>query len=163
MAILSNPKFRFRAALAIFSCISLTGTYLYNKSQNISLGGKLLNIASVKQINLLNANQQEASKDRTAQKLLTSLPKKNNQRFAHHSTAAKPYPVVDELLRYKFSLNGNKIFQTAKLPGSKVSFNQSDLLEVQFFFNLKFLSGTRRSRSLKIEPEAAKVDPSSSI
>ncbi|MCJ8282563.1 MAG: hypothetical protein MJK14_22745 [Rivularia sp. ALOHA_DT_140] len=130
MGILSNSKFRFTAALAIFSCISLTGTYLYNKSQNISLGRKLPNIASVKRINLLNVNQQEASENTTSQKLLTSIPRSNNQKFAHHSTKAKPYPVLDELLRYKFSLNGNKIFQTAKLPGSKVSFNQSDLLEV---------------------------------
>ncbi|BBD57425.1 hypothetical protein NIES2109_01910 [Nostoc sp. HK-01] len=38
------------------------------------------------------------------------------------------YPVIDEWKNYKFSINGNQILSTAKLPTSKINFNQSDLL-----------------------------------
>lgn len=39
------------------------------------------------------------------------------------------YKVIDELKKYKFSINGNRIFSSATLPNTnKISFNQSDLL-----------------------------------
>ncbi|MBD2300232.1 hypothetical protein [Nostoc sp. FACHB-190] len=38
------------------------------------------------------------------------------------------YPVIDEWKNYKFSINGNQILSTTKLPTSKVNFNQTDLL-----------------------------------
>jgi len=38
------------------------------------------------------------------------------------------YPVIDEWKNYKFSVNGNQILSTSKLPTNKVNFNQSDLL-----------------------------------
>jgi hypothetical protein len=42
---------------------------------------------------------------------------------------AQAYRVIDELKKYQYSINGNKLFSPAKLPNSnKVSFNQSDLL-----------------------------------
>ncbi|AFY40799.1 hypothetical protein [Nostoc sp. PCC 7107] len=38
------------------------------------------------------------------------------------------YPVIDEWKNYKFSINGNQILSSTKLPASKVNFNQPDLL-----------------------------------
>ncbi|MBU7585044.1 MAG: hypothetical protein KAF91_19405 [Nostoc sp. TH1S01] len=38
------------------------------------------------------------------------------------------YPVIDEWKNYKFSINGNQILSSTKLPTRKVNFNQSDLL-----------------------------------
>ena len=42
---------------------------------------------------------------------------------------SQAYRVIDELKKYKFSINGNQLFSPAKLPSTnKVTFNQSDLL-----------------------------------
>ncbi|MEL6165710.1 MAG: hypothetical protein AAFR37_18810 [Cyanobacteria bacterium J06628_3] len=42
---------------------------------------------------------------------------------------SQTYRVIDELKRYQYTINGNKLFNGAKLPNSnKVSFNQKDLL-----------------------------------
>ncbi|MBD2163031.1 hypothetical protein H6G04_01315 [Calothrix membranacea FACHB-236] len=51
----------------------------------------------------------------------------SGQTFA---SASKKYDVVDEFKKYKFSINSNQIFAATKLPKSKISFNQKDLLTV---------------------------------
>jgi hypothetical protein len=40
------------------------------------------------------------------------------------------YRAIDELQKYQFSVKGSQVFSTEKLPGSKVNFNQKDLLTV---------------------------------
>ena len=124
MGILSNQKFRLTISLATLSCVSVASIYLYNKNQNINLqhnpihqqnlfGNQSINLHS---FNPLRTEKQNQSKNLPDIKKLVSAP--------------KSYPVIDELLRYKFNINGNKVFQTGKLPSSKVNFNQSDLLTV---------------------------------
>ncbi|WP_088241799.1 hypothetical protein [Calothrix rhizosoleniae] len=124
MGIISNQKFRLTISLATLSCMGVASIYLYNKNQNISLQHNPIhqqNILSNQPINLhllsqLRTDNQNQSKNLPDIKKLVSAP--------------KSYPVIDELLRYKFNINGSKVFQTGKLPKSKVNFNQSDLLVV---------------------------------
>jgi len=40
------------------------------------------------------------------------------------------YQVIDEMQKYKFSIEGQQVFNTGKLPRTKVNFNQKDLLKV---------------------------------
>ena len=44
--------------------------------------------------------------------------------------ASAPFTVVDEFKKYKFSINGSQVVTPAKLPSSKINFNQKDLLTV---------------------------------
>lgn len=44
--------------------------------------------------------------------------------------ASTPYPVIDELQKYKFSVQGSQILTPGELPTTKVNFNQADLLSV---------------------------------
>ncbi len=41
---------------------------------------------------------------------------------------SQAYKVIDELQKYQFSINGNKLFSAAQLPSNKINFNQADLL-----------------------------------
>ncbi len=45
-------------------------------------------------------------------------------------SASTAYAVIDELKKYKFSVNGNRVFAAGKLPTAKVNFKQTDLLTV---------------------------------
>jgi hypothetical protein len=40
------------------------------------------------------------------------------------------YPVIDEWKKYQYSVAGNQVLSSAKLPNTKVNFNQADLLTV---------------------------------
>jgi hypothetical protein len=40
------------------------------------------------------------------------------------------YQVIDEMQKYKFSVDGQQVFDSGKLPSTKVNFNQRDLLKV---------------------------------
>ncbi|MDJ0615209.1 MAG: hypothetical protein QNJ63_00445 [Calothrix sp. MO_192.B10] len=136
MGILSNQKLRLTVGLATLSCISVVGIYLHNGNinhQNINLVQnppdqqnilltQSVNLQSSDQPVIPNPNFQNIFKDKNQLKSLAPV-----QNLA---SVPKSYPVIDELLRYKFSIKGSKIFQAGKLPKSKVSFNQSDLLTV---------------------------------
>ncbi|OUL22305.1 hypothetical protein [Nostoc sp. 106C] len=78
-------------------------------------------------LNLLSA-QQGFERDFSQQKIYPS-----GQNLISASTS---YAVIDELKKYKFSVNGSQVFNVGKLPAAKINFNQKDLLSV--------LSNTRK-------------------
>lgn len=57
-----------------------------------------------------------------------------NQPLSNTNTLYQPqllsqaYKVIDELQKYQFSINGDKLFSSAQLSGNKINFNQRDLL-----------------------------------
>ncbi|MBW4596056.1 MAG: hypothetical protein KME46_24930 [Brasilonema angustatum HA4187-MV1] len=60
-----------------------------------------------------------------------NLDKQNTRPSEQKSAATSTYyQVIDELKKYKFSVHGNQVFTSGKLPTTKVNFNQSDLLTV---------------------------------
>ncbi len=67
------------------------------------------------------------------------LPQISNQSISQRNTSTSEtskasipvsYPVIDEWQKYKFSIQGSKVFSPAKLPTTKVNVNQADLLTV---------------------------------
>jgi hypothetical protein len=60
-----------------------------------------------------------------------NLEKQNTRPSEQKSASTSTYyQVIDELQKYKFSVHGNQVFTSGKLPTTKVNFNQSDLLTV---------------------------------
>ncbi|ARV62859.1 hypothetical protein BZZ01_05170 [Nostocales cyanobacterium HT-58-2] len=60
-----------------------------------------------------------------------NLNKQNTRASGQKSAPVSTYyQVIDELQKYKFSVQGSEVFDSGKLPNNKVSFNQSDLLTV---------------------------------
>ncbi len=132
MSIQFNHKFRYTVGIVTLLFISLAGSYVYKHSNNQQL-----------------AQQQTASKENSTFGAKTALAtsfqnsvlvpttsnqaiSKPNSAISKKSTASVPvtYPVIDEWKKYKFSINGSKIFTPVKLPKSQVNFNQTDLLTV---------------------------------
>ncbi len=57
-------------------------------------------------------------------------PKNTSTSEISQASIPVSYPVIDEWQKYKFSIQGNKVFSPGKLPTTKVNVNQADLLSV---------------------------------
>lgn len=67
-----------------------------------------------------------------AQQIIAGIPSKtNNETLAQNlASASTKYNVIDEFKKFKFSVNNSQVFSAGKLPATKISFNQKDLLTV---------------------------------
>ncbi len=133
MGILFNQKFRLTASLATLLCVSVASISLYNNTISINLGQNPIhqqNTLDIQSVNLQSSNQLMTNNTNYLSFLKNKNQPQNFPPVKNFASAPKSYPVIDELLRYKFNINGSKVFQTGKLPRSKVNFNQSDLLMV---------------------------------
>jgi hypothetical protein len=122
MSIPFNPKFRLLLGSAALLSVGFGSGYLYTQSNT----QQQMSLASVPTSSIITTNLQNEN------------PSKQSN-FASSSgliSASTPYQVIDEFKKYKYSVNGNQILSSAKLPTNKVSFNQKDLLFV--------LSNTRK-------------------
>ncbi|MEB3214868.1 MAG: hypothetical protein VKN72_01220 [Nostocales cyanobacterium 94392] len=55
-------------------------------------------------------------------------PSTNTNTLYQPQLLSQAYKVIDELQKYQFSINGDKLFNSAQLSGNKINFNQADLL-----------------------------------
>ncbi|MEO0684706.1 MAG: hypothetical protein AAFY76_06560, partial [Cyanobacteria bacterium J06649_11] len=146
------PKMRFVVGLASFLLVASLGSYAYGQSKNQHLTKKdyspqNINNASLNSLKNSAAPQQQSLTNSiltlNSNFSIPTLPcNQNSSTFCDKSSInrltnnlyqpqliSQTYRVIDELKRYKYTINGNKLFSDAKLPSSnKVSFNQKDLL-----------------------------------
>ena len=146
-------KMRFVVGLASFLLLGSLSSYAYAQSKNQRLLKNDYSPQNInKNINNTSFNQHKIS-NLTQQTSLIHSSLKLTPNFPFQATSCKPnnstpcqtippantlyqpqllsqaYRVIDELKNYKFSINGNQLFSSARLPRSnKITFNQSDLL-----------------------------------
>ena len=133
MGILFNQKFGLTVGFATLLCVGAANICSYNKTKSTSLIEKPIhqeNSFITQSVNLQPSTQLVTNNTNSLSFFQNKNQPKNLTPTKNFATAPKSYPVIDELLRYKFNIHGNKVFQTGKLPKSKVNFNQSDLLVV---------------------------------
>ncbi|MEH2376565.1 hypothetical protein [Nostoc sp.] len=135
MNILFNQKFRITVSCTGLLLVSLASSHLYSQSKTKQLAQKdqsftqQENFAPLQsQISLTSTFQNPF----VTQQISEQIIEKQNAFSSRQDllAASAPYPVVDEFKKYKFSINGSQIVTPVKLPSSKVSFNQGDLLTV---------------------------------
>ena len=111
---LSNQKIRLALGFASLLVTGFASSYLYTQSKTQHLAQEQTTIENLtfaqSQISLVSNRENTSS---SGQKL---------------AQAAKPYSVIDEAKKPKFNVNSNQVFSSGKLPGTKVNFNQADLL-----------------------------------
>jgi len=86
----------------------------------------------------LAGNQLHAQSKKQQPSIVTNVPNTiipqqpvNRTVNKQNTPLSEPYQVIDEQQKYQFSINGNQIFSSGRLPNNtKVNFNQSDLLTV---------------------------------
>ena len=147
------PKMRFLAGLTSFLLVGSLSSYAYGQPKNqqfIQNDYYLENIN--KNFKNSSVNPQKNSTTSQQQSLIKSSLKltpdfsfqpglcnpnssTDCQTIPPVKTLYQPqllsqaYRVIDELKRFKFTVNGNQLFSSTKLPNTnKVTFNQSDLL-----------------------------------
>ncbi|MEH2002989.1 MAG: hypothetical protein V7L00_30385 [Nostoc sp.] len=135
MNILFNPKFRLAVGCAGLLFVSLASSHLYTQSKNKQLAQQDQSFTQQKNFAPLQSQIYLTSKFQNpfvAQQTSDQIIAKQNAFSSLHNllAASAPYPVVDEFKKYKFSINGSQVVTPAKLPSSKVNFNQKDLLTV---------------------------------
>lgn len=114
MRMLSNQKIRLAVGFASLLVTGFASSYLYTQSKTQQLAQE----HTIKE----NSTFAEAQISLVSNRENTSS---SGQKLAQ---AAKPYSVIDEAQKPKFSVNSNQVFSSGKLPGIKVNFNQADLL-----------------------------------
>ncbi|MGB3639452.1 MAG: hypothetical protein WBA39_18030 [Rivularia sp. (in: cyanobacteria)] len=135
------PKMRFVVGLAGFLLAGSLSGYAYNSSVNAQSNIKNVSLNSLKkstvpeQHNLTNSSLKltpnfsfkPVSCNQNSSIPCQTIPSTNN--LYQPQLLSQAYRVIDELKKYQYNINGNKLFSPAKLPSSnKVSFNQKDLL-----------------------------------
>lgn len=130
MSIFFNQKFQITAGIATLILANLANNYLSPQSVNKQL-------IQQQQVtpNLAFIQPSNTAKTQTP---LTEAPisKFINQQISELNSSQKSkstsvfYSVIDEWKKYQYSVNGNHVLKPVKLPATKVSFNQADLLTV---------------------------------
>ncbi|MBW4615846.1 MAG: hypothetical protein KME21_21705 [Desmonostoc vinosum HA7617-LM4] len=116
---------------------------LFNQKLGITLGIAALSVVGVvsshlyTQLKSKQPVQQQALQDLSLLQNNFIAQQTSNSNISNQDTslsgkylASASYPVIDEWKKYKFSIDGNRILTSTKIPSAKVSFNQSDLLYV---------------------------------
>lgn len=147
------PKMRFVVGLSSFLLAGSLSGYAYGLSENQQLTQNNNSLANIKNIsfkqqkvstvpkrdNLTNSSLkltpnfafQTASCNQNSSIPCQTIPSTTGltNNLYQPQLISQAYRVIDELKKYQYSINGNKLFSPAKLPSSnKVSFNQKDLL-----------------------------------
>ncbi|MBD2681106.1 MULTISPECIES: hypothetical protein [Nostoc] len=131
--VLFNQKFRLTVGSAGLMLVSLASSYLYTQSKTKQIAPQEQsftqqeNSGSLQPHISLTSNQTFQNSFVTEEKIDKQNAPSSPQNLLAAST---PYPVVDEFKKYKYSVPGNQVFSSVKLPGNKVNFNQKDLLTV---------------------------------
>jgi hypothetical protein len=154
MSILSSKKLRFTVGFATLFLVGLGSNHIYTHSKTKQLPQQhqtVQNVSFTEQEQPLTQPFISLPFIQSTQIVATSLLNlfseqqgsydAFNQQNIHASgqnliSASTPYAVIDELKKYKFSVNGSQVFNAGKLPTAKVNFKQTDLLAV--------LSNTRK-------------------
>ncbi|NMG10325.1 hypothetical protein [Brasilonema sp. UFV-L1] len=118
MSISFRQKLGLTVSFATLLFIGLANTHLRAQSKSKQ---QEISAQSQQQISSASSPENAFLVQQTSSKNL------NKQKSAPTSTY---YQVIDELQKYKFSVQGNQVFASGKLPTTKVNFNQSDLLTV---------------------------------
>ncbi|MFN6571788.1 hypothetical protein [Dendronalium sp. ChiSLP03b] len=149
MSIQFNHKIRLTLGIATFLLVGFASSYLYNtqtkNKQLVQQHQAAQNLSFTQQENY-NPPQSQVTPGSTPttripitfqNSLIASQTSNENTSKQNTPTSDKyaasvpvTYPVIDEWQKYKFSISGNKILTTGKLPSAKVNFNQTDLLTV---------------------------------
>ncbi|OUL34857.1 hypothetical protein BV372_12845 [Nostoc sp. T09] len=154
MSVLFSKKISFTVGFATLLLFGLASNHLYSQSKTKQLTQQYQttqNVSFIQQEKPLTQTGISLPFIQSAQIVATSLLNILNeqQEFEHDFSqqnihpsgrnlisASTTYAVIDELKKYKFSVNGSQVFNPGKLPTAKVNFNQTDLLTV--------LSNTRK-------------------
>ncbi|MEH2191534.1 MAG: hypothetical protein V7K98_02565 [Nostoc sp.] len=135
MNILSSPKFRFTVGCAALLIVSLASSDLYTQSKTKQLDRQNQPFSQQESFAPLQSEISLTSNFQSpfvAKEISDEVIGKQNAFLSQHNllAASAPFAVVDEFKKYKFSINGSQVVTPAKLPSSKVNFNQKDLLTV---------------------------------
>ncbi|MBE9008171.1 hypothetical protein IQ259_24690 [Fortiea sp. LEGE XX443] len=103
----------------------LTTTVAHSYFSTHSINQQLVQPENIQDNSALSQSQISLASMQTAS-VTTPIVSQISDKYA--ASVSVGYPVIDEWKNYKFSINGNQILSTAKLPTSKVNFNQTDLL-----------------------------------
>ena len=143
MPIFTTKKLRFTLGFAACLLVSAVSSGLYPQSRNQLPNSEIP--AENPFVFTQSANSLLTSQIFPVPRLATIfqnpvvLPQISNQSISpnHTSiseqyTASIPvsYPVIDEWQKYKFSIQGSKVFSPGKLPTTQINVNQADLLTV---------------------------------
>ncbi|BDI19386.1 hypothetical protein ANSO36C_51880 [Nostoc cf. commune SO-36] len=143
MNILFNKKIRLTLGCAALLFVSLSSSHLYNQlktkqqtqqdqsftqQDNLALLQSQTSFTSNHLVDPLTSKVQSSFvTQQTSDEILKQYAFSSRQDLL---AASPSYPVIDEFKKYKFSINGSQVVTPAKLPSSKVNFNQGDLLTV---------------------------------
>ncbi|MEH2434668.1 MAG: hypothetical protein V7K25_10535 [Nostoc sp.] len=144
MNILSSQKFRFTIGCAALLIVGLASSHLYTQSKTKQLAQQDQFFTQQENFNPFESQIYFTSNQvydqlnlRFKNPLITKqtsdeiIGKQNDFSSQEDLLAASaPYSVVDEFKKYKFSINGSQVVTPAKLPSTKIKFNQKDLLTV---------------------------------
>jgi len=148
------PKMRFVVGLASFLLAGSLSSYAYGQSKTQHLTQKDYSPQSINDASLNSLKTSTVpQKQSLTNSILTlnsnfSIPttscNQNNSTSCHTPSInrlnsnlyqyqpqliSQAYRVIDELKKYQYTINGNKLFSPAQLPSSnRISFNQKDLL-----------------------------------
>ncbi|AFZ57313.1 hypothetical protein H6G54_25440 [Anabaena cylindrica FACHB-243] len=141
MSIFCNRKFQITAGIASFLVVSLAHQHLYAQPEPQQINTSNLSIIqSEKNI------KTQSPLNETPLNYLTNQPISELNITQNTQATSIFYSVIDEWKKYKYSVNGKHVLKPAKLPTTKINFNQADLLTV--------LTNTR-----KYYQDYAKADP----
>ncbi|MBW4476918.1 MAG: hypothetical protein KME54_08585 [Tolypothrix brevis GSE-NOS-MK-07-07A] len=124
MSMLFNQKVRLTIGFATLLITGFASSYLYTQSKTKQLAQQnpaTENLAFTQQQISLASNIQNTFNENIGKENTFS----SKQELAQ---ASKPYSVIDEAQKPKFKVNSSQVFNSAKLPTTKVNFNEADLL-----------------------------------
>ncbi len=131
---LFSPKLRLTLGFAAILLVSSAGSYAYTQSKNKHLAQQHPpehNISKTEQAQISqSSNQAPPILATSLENALTIKPTFAENKSKQNTQASAPYKVIDELQKYKFSVNGSQVFTSGKLPTTKINFKQADLLSV---------------------------------
>ncbi|KAB8330376.1 hypothetical protein SD80_031860 [Scytonema tolypothrichoides VB-61278] len=132
MSISFNQKFGLTVSFATLLFIGLANTHLRAQSKTQQLSQQHTATQNLSQTQQQIPSTSSPENAFIVQQSSDNNLDKQNTRLSEPKSAPTStyYQVIDELQKYKFSVQGNQVFTSGKLPTTKVNFNQSDLLTV---------------------------------
>ncbi|MBD2206740.1 hypothetical protein H6G33_22180 [Calothrix sp. FACHB-1219] len=136
MSRLFSKKFRLSAGLATLLCVGLGSNHLYAQSTNEQVNQQqqpVQNVALNQKAETLTQPFLSLPFIQSVQLIATNLLNfvNDDQGIEQNLiSAATPYKAIDELKKFKFNVNPSQVFNSGKLPSTKIKLNQADLLTV---------------------------------
>ncbi|MBD2198992.1 MULTISPECIES: hypothetical protein [Calothrix] len=136
MSRLFSKKISLTAGLATLLCVGLGSNHLYAQSTNEQVNQQqqpVQNVALTQKAETLTQPFLSLPFIQSVQLIATNLLNfvNDDQGIEQNLiSAATPYKAIDELKKFKFNVNPNQVFNSGKLPSTKIKLNQADLLTV---------------------------------